>query len=125
MEDKCDAIDLNLGCPQVTALPSAVLSSHVCSILKGIARKGHYGAFLLEETDLLVSIVRTLHEGLRIPVTCKIRLLPKMEDTLALCLALQEAGCSVSANISCLECFRCLLLSSALTSHNLNVIAQS
>ncbi len=74
------AIDLNLGCPQ------------------GIAKRGHYGAFLLEETALLVRIVSTLARGphaLSCPVTCKIRLLPSMEDTMALCRALVGAGCAL------------------------------
>lgn len=77
VQDRVDAVDLNLGCPQ------------------GIARKGHYGAFLLEETDLLVRIVSTLAAGLRVPVTCKIRRLRDDERTLALVVALQEAGCSL------------------------------
>ena len=52
-----DAVDLNLGCPQ------------------GIAKRGRYGAFLLDEPDTIVAIVRALAEGLRVPVTCKIRVL--------------------------------------------------
>eukprot|EP00945_MAST-04E_sp_MAST-4E-sp1_P000010 g10.t1 len=75
VQDQCDAVDLNLGCPQ------------------GIAHRGRYGAFLLGETDLLCKIVSTLHNNLKIPVTCKIRLLPRLEDTLKLVLALEAAGC--------------------------------
>ena len=74
----CDGVDLNLGCPQA------------------IARKGHYGAFLLPERDLVVSLVRALAGGLSVPVTAKIRLLPgDIDETISLALALQEAGCSV------------------------------
>ncbi len=77
VEDKCDAVDLNLGCPQ------------------GIARKGHYGAFLLEETELLKRIVSHLSANLKIPVTCKIRILKTREETIKLAKALVDAGCKV------------------------------
>lgn len=80
-ESQCDAVDINLGCPQ------------------GIARKGHYGAFLLEEGDLITSIVRRMDAELAVPVTCKIRLLKvgteNLQDTLNLCYGLQAAGCSL------------------------------
>lgn len=75
LEDEVDAIDINLGCPQ------------------GIARRGHYGAFLLSEPDLICSIVKLLHDNLKVPVTCKIRLLPKEEDTMRLAKRIEQAGC--------------------------------
>jgi tRNA-dihydrouridine synthase 1 len=71
-----DAIDLNLGCPQ------------------NIAKRGHYGAFLLEETATIVRIVQTLHEKLDVPVTAKIRILSTWEDTIRTVLSLQAAGAS-------------------------------
>ena len=77
VENDCDAVDINLGCPQ------------------GIAKKGHYGSFLLEETDLIVSMVRKLKENLKVPVTCKIRCLPNEADTLALARAIEQAGASL------------------------------
>jgi len=78
VEHMCDAVDLNLGCPQ------------------GIARRGRYGAFLLEEEDLVVDIVRTLSSKLQVPVTCKIRLFrDDLDRTLRLCNRLQEAGCAM------------------------------
>lgn len=51
----CDAVDINLGCPQ------------------GIARRGHYGSFLMEEWDTIHTIIHTLHCELEVPVTAKIR----------------------------------------------------
>lgn len=50
-----DAVDLNLGCPQ------------------GIARRGRYGSFLMEEWDVIHTLVHTCHVELPVPVTVKIR----------------------------------------------------
>lgn len=81
VQAQCNAVDINLGCPQ------------------GIARKGHYGAYLLEEADLVCSMVSSMHAELEVPVTCKIRLLkPGTEDlqsTLNFCYGIQAAGCSL------------------------------
>ena len=77
MEHCCDAVDLNLGCPQ------------------GIARKGRYGAFLLEEQELVLEIVRTLSAGLKVPLTVKIRLLPDREATIDYAQRIVAAGASV------------------------------
>lgn len=73
----CDAVDLNLGCPQ------------------GIARKGHYGAFLQEDQALIHSLIRTLHEELPVPVTAKIRILETREATLAYARNVLDAGASI------------------------------
>jgi len=79
VQDRCDAVDINLGCPQ------------------GIARTGHYGSFLLEEPELLERIVKKLHENLTVPVTAKIRLLPNLDDTISLAKRLEAAGISMLA----------------------------
>ncbi|KAG5980413.1 hypothetical protein E4U55_004063 [Claviceps digitariae] len=73
----CDAVDLNLGCPQ------------------GIARKGHYGAFLQEDQDLIFRLINILHKELPIPVTAKIRILDNKEDTLAYAQNVLKAGASI------------------------------
>lgn len=73
----CDAVDLNLGCPQ------------------GIARKGHYGAFLQEDQDLIFRLINILHKELSIPVTAKIRLLDTKEASLAYAQNVLKAGASI------------------------------
>jgi len=77
VEDQCDAVDINLGCPQ------------------GIARKGHYGSFLLGEPEVIGRMVENLAKNLKVPVTCKIRILPKEEDTMHLVRTIVNAGCSL------------------------------
>ncbi|CAD7964632.1 unnamed protein product [Amoebophrya sp. A25] len=73
-------IDLNCGCPQ------------------GIAKKGHYGAYLLQEPDLITSIISKLHTGLRkVPATCKIRKVNNSnsyQETMNLVQQLVDAGVS-------------------------------
>uniref|UniRef100_K3WW65 tRNA-dihydrouridine(16/17) synthase [NAD(P)(+)] n=1 Tax=Globisporangium ultimum (strain ATCC 200006 / CBS 805.95 / DAOM BR144) TaxID=431595 RepID=K3WW65_GLOUD len=77
VEGHCDAVDLNLGCPQ------------------GIARKGRYGSFLMKEKDVVREIVQTLSDNLSIPVTVKIRMFPDEQETLEFCDMLQAAGCDM------------------------------
>ncbi|KAK5664043.1 hypothetical protein OQA88_257 [Cercophora sp. LCS_1] len=73
----CDAVDLNLGCPQ------------------GIAKRGHYGAFLQEDQALIHKLIRTLREELDVPVTAKIRILETREETLQYALNVLDAGASI------------------------------
>ncbi|KAJ3073409.1 hypothetical protein HDU98_001593 [Podochytrium sp. JEL0797] len=77
VENNCDAVDINLGCPQ------------------GIAKRGHYGSFLMEDIDLVCEMVKTLHENLAVPVTCKIRIFPDVNQTIDYAKRLQAAGCQL------------------------------
>ncbi|ODV71209.1 tRNA-dihydrouridine synthase family protein [Cyberlindnera jadinii NRRL Y-1542] len=71
---KCDAVDLNLGCPQ------------------GIARKGNYGSFLMENWDLIYKLINKLHTELDVPVTAKIRVFEDREKTLEYAKMVLSAG---------------------------------
>eukprot|EP00897_Mesotaenium_endlicherianum_P005082 jgi/Mesen1/4601/ME000232S03855 len=73
----CDYVDINLGCPQ------------------RIARRGNYGAFLMDNLPLVRSLVASLAANLAVPVSCKIRMFPSLDDTLAYARMLEGAGCSL------------------------------
>lgn len=73
----CDAVDLNLGCPQ------------------GIARSGHYGAFLQEDWDTIHDLINKLHKNLSIPITAKMRILETPEKTLKYAKMILSAGASI------------------------------
>ncbi|KAL4977016.1 hypothetical protein BDW66DRAFT_159247 [Aspergillus desertorum] len=73
----CDAVDLNLGCPQ------------------GIARRGHYGAFLQEDWGLIYRLINKLHTELPVPVTAKFRIQESKEKTLEYAKMILSAGASI------------------------------
>lgn len=77
LQPYCDAVDLNLGCPQ------------------GIAKKGNYGAFLQEDWGLIHTLISNLHENLNIPVTAKMRILETPEKTLEYAKTILSAGASI------------------------------
>lgn len=60
---------------------------------QGIARKGHYGSFLLPDYERIEEIAKALgSDDVPIPFTVKIRLLPQLKDTIALCQMLEREG---------------------------------
>ncbi|OXU28909.1 hypothetical protein TSAR_006798 [Trichomalopsis sarcophagae] len=76
VEQDVAGIDVNMGCPKRF------------SILGGM------GAALLKQPEKASEILRTLVGGLSIPVTCKIRVLGNVEDTLKLVDTLVDTGIS-------------------------------
>eukprot|EP00667_Euglena_gracilis_P010084 EG_transcript_10255 len=79
VQDACDAVDLNLGCPQ------------------DIAFQGRYGAALMDSWDELHTLVRALVSALRVPVCCKVRVYPDAARTVEFARMLRSAGCSLLA----------------------------
>lgn len=73
----CDAVDLNLGCPQ------------------GIAKRGNYGAFLQEDWGLISRMIKKCHEELDVPITAKMRVLETREKTLEYAKTILDAGASI------------------------------
>lgn len=74
VQAKCDAVDLNLGCPQQ------------------IAKRGNFGAFLMDDWDLVFKLINTLHLNLEVPVTAKFRVYDSLEKTLAYARMIERAG---------------------------------
>ncbi|CAH0720889.1 unnamed protein product, partial [Brenthis ino] len=77
VETDCDAIDINLGCPQ------------------SIAKRGHYGSFLQDDWILLQQIVTTMTQAVSVPITCKVRIFESIEKSVQYALMLQKAGCKL------------------------------
>ncbi|KDR79990.1 hypothetical protein GALMADRAFT_242180 [Galerina marginata CBS 339.88] len=78
LQGYCDAIDLNLGCPQ------------------DVARAGHYGGYLLGEKDwpLVQQIVSAMSHSFTVPVSAKFRLCQPTSNTLDFAQKLEASGAS-------------------------------
>uniref|UniRef100_A0A6F9DC03 tRNA-dihydrouridine(20) synthase [NAD(P)+]-like n=1 Tax=Phallusia mammillata TaxID=59560 RepID=A0A6F9DC03_9ASCI len=74
VEQDVAGIDVNMGCP------------------KEYSTKGGMGAALLTNPENIKDILTTLVKGLSIPVTCKIRVLPELKDTIKLVQMIESTG---------------------------------
>ncbi|XP_033626350.1 tRNA-dihydrouridine(20) synthase [NAD(P)+]-like [Asterias rubens] len=79
VENDVAGIDINMGCP------------------KEYSTKGGMGAALLSRPQEIHKILTTLVQGISKPVTCKIRILPSIEDTLALAHTIESTGVAALA----------------------------
>lgn len=79
VENDVAAIDINMGCP------------------KEYSTKGGMGAALLSDPDKIEAILSTLVKGVSKPVTCKIRILPTLEDTVSLAKRIEKTGVAAIA----------------------------
>ena len=71
-------MDLNLGCPQ------------------GIAKRGCYGAFLMENWSLIASLVETVHtQNPNVSITAKIRVFEDGEKTVEYAKMIVDAGAQI------------------------------
>lgn len=79
VENYVAAIDVNMGCP------------------KEFSIKGGMGSALLKKPEKVSEILTTLVSNLSIPVTCKIRVLNDLQDTLNLVKVIENTGVSAVA----------------------------
>ena len=75
----CDGVDINFGCPQ------------------RIAKRGNYGAFLMDDWKTVDALIRALDESLPVPVTAKIRVYDDLETTLKYAKMVEAAGAQLIA----------------------------
>ena len=73
------ALDVNMGCP------------------KDFSIKGGMGVALLYDLERAKGILKTLVDNLNIPVTCKIRIMPELEDTIRTVQELESTGIAAIA----------------------------
>ncbi|KAK3745585.1 hypothetical protein QZH41_016225 [Actinostola sp. cb2023] len=78
VQDVC-AIDVNMGCP------------------KDYSVKGGMGAALLTKPEKVYDILTTLVKGIHKPVTCKIRILPTVEESVKLAKLIESTGVAALA----------------------------
>ncbi|XP_058811253.1 tRNA-dihydrouridine(20) synthase [NAD(P)+]-like isoform X2 [Topomyia yanbarensis] len=73
------ALDINMGCP------------------KDFSIKGGMGVALLYDLDRAKTILSTLVKNLNIPVTCKIRIMPELSETIRTATELESTGIAAIA----------------------------
>lgn len=76
IQQDISGLDINMGCP------------------KEFSIKGGMGVALLAQPDKACHILKTLVDNLEIPITCKIRILPDLQDTIELVKRLASTGIS-------------------------------
>ncbi|KAF5302114.1 hypothetical protein FQA39_LY10449 [Lamprigera yunnana] len=79
IENDVAGIDINMGCPKEFSL------------------KGGMGAALLKQPEKAKAILSTLVRNINIPISCKIRVLPNIDDTINLVTELVSTGISAIA----------------------------
>uniref|UniRef100_A0A158RDJ5 tRNA-dihydrouridine synthase n=1 Tax=Hydatigena taeniaeformis TaxID=6205 RepID=A0A158RDJ5_HYDTA len=79
VQDDVAAIDVNMGCPKQYSI------------------KGGMGAALLRTPEKIKAILTELVQSLRVPVTCKIRILSTMEETLSVVRLIESTGVAAIA----------------------------
>lgn len=79
VQDDVSGIDFNFGCP------------------KSFSISGGMGAALLENPCLIKELLTVCSSNLTLPITCKIRLLPNLKDTLDLVRMIESCGVSALA----------------------------
>jgi len=75
----CDGVDINFGCPQ------------------RIAKRGNYGAYLMDDWPTVEALIKRLDEELPVPVTAKIRVFDDLETTLKYAKMVEAAGAQLVA----------------------------
>jgi len=78
-QDHISGVDVNMGCP------------------KAYSTKGGMGAAMLKTPDLAESILKALVSELNIPVTCKIRCLKSVEETVEFAKRMEKTGIAALA----------------------------
>uniref|UniRef100_A0A672QHF8 Dihydrouridine synthase 2 n=1 Tax=Sinocyclocheilus grahami TaxID=75366 RepID=A0A672QHF8_SINGR len=79
VENDVAAVDVNMGCP------------------KEYSTKGGMGSALLSDPEKIEAILSTLVNGISKPVTCKIRILSTLEDTVNLVKRIEKTGVAAIA----------------------------
>uniref|UniRef100_A0A8C5EK39 DRBM domain-containing protein n=1 Tax=Gouania willdenowi TaxID=441366 RepID=A0A8C5EK39_GOUWI len=79
VEKDVAAVDVNMGCP------------------KEYSTKGGMGAALLSDPDKIEAILMKLVTGVSVPVTCKIRILPSLQETIQLVQRIEKTGVAAVA----------------------------